>query len=218
MIRRGREGRVMRVLIADDDPVCRHLLVRTLQAWGYEVTAAKDGAEAWKAVRGARLPARHPRLGHARRGRPRTRPPHPLLRPARLRLHRPARRQQRPRRVRRGPGRRGGRLHDQAVRPRGAARPAAVRRTHPQAGTDAGRTEPPAHGAQRGDGGGPADGLRGAAGAVAAGLPELPARRAAGAQPAALLRPLPARRGGRRRLLRRAGLSRHEGRACSSAT
>ncbi|MGL4551695.1 MAG: PP2C family protein-serine/threonine phosphatase [Gemmataceae bacterium] len=39
----------MRVLVADDDPVCRHLLLRTLQAWGYEVTAAADGSEAWKA-------------------------------------------------------------------------------------------------------------------------------------------------------------------------
>lgn len=39
----------MRVLVADDDPVCRHLLVRTLQSWSYEVTAATNGLEAWKA-------------------------------------------------------------------------------------------------------------------------------------------------------------------------
>jgi sigma-B regulation protein RsbU (phosphoserine phosphatase) len=38
----------MRVLIADDDPVSRHLLARTLTQWGYEVTAARDGAEAWR--------------------------------------------------------------------------------------------------------------------------------------------------------------------------
>src|SRR5947209_3056420 len=39
---------LMRVLIADDDPIARHLLARTLAGWGYEVTAASDGAEAWR--------------------------------------------------------------------------------------------------------------------------------------------------------------------------
>ncbi len=38
----------MRVLIADDDPISRRLLERTLERWGYEVTAARDGAEAWR--------------------------------------------------------------------------------------------------------------------------------------------------------------------------
>jgi CheY-like chemotaxis protein len=38
----------MRVLIADDDPVSRRLLEKTLQLWGYEVIVAKDGSEAWK--------------------------------------------------------------------------------------------------------------------------------------------------------------------------
>lgn len=38
----------MRVLIADDDPIFRRLLERTLQQWGYEVTPASDGAEAWR--------------------------------------------------------------------------------------------------------------------------------------------------------------------------
>ncbi len=38
----------MRVLIADDDPISRRLLQRTLQAWGYEVTVAQDGIEAWR--------------------------------------------------------------------------------------------------------------------------------------------------------------------------
>jgi sigma-B regulation protein RsbU (phosphoserine phosphatase) len=38
----------MRVLIADDDPISLLLLERTLQGWGYEVTAARDGAEAWR--------------------------------------------------------------------------------------------------------------------------------------------------------------------------
>lgn len=40
--------RLMRVLIADDDPISRRLLERTLQQWGYEVVTARDGAEAWK--------------------------------------------------------------------------------------------------------------------------------------------------------------------------
>jgi sigma-B regulation protein RsbU (phosphoserine phosphatase) len=38
----------MRVLIADDDPISRHLLQRTLAQWGYEVTVARDGNEAWR--------------------------------------------------------------------------------------------------------------------------------------------------------------------------
>src|ERR1700722_15275659 len=49
---RGRPGRMwsraMRVLIADDDPISLLLLQRTLQQWGYEVTAAHDGVEAWR--------------------------------------------------------------------------------------------------------------------------------------------------------------------------
>lgn len=36
----------MKVLIADDDPVSRRLLEATLQKWGSEVVAARDGAEA----------------------------------------------------------------------------------------------------------------------------------------------------------------------------
>ncbi|MCU0246886.1 MAG: diguanylate cyclase [Bryobacter sp.] len=37
----------MRVLIADDSIVSRHLLEATLRRWGYEVIAACDGREAW---------------------------------------------------------------------------------------------------------------------------------------------------------------------------
>ncbi len=38
----------MKILIADDDAVSRRLLQSYLQKWGYEVTAAQDGAEAWR--------------------------------------------------------------------------------------------------------------------------------------------------------------------------
>src|SRR6267378_729219 len=37
----------MRVLIADDSIVSRHLLDATLRKWGYEVVVACDGNEAW---------------------------------------------------------------------------------------------------------------------------------------------------------------------------
>jgi signal transduction histidine kinase len=38
----------MRVLIADDDPVSRHLLRSHVAAWGHEVTVAENGARAWE--------------------------------------------------------------------------------------------------------------------------------------------------------------------------
>lgn len=37
----------MRILIADDSIVSRHLLEATLRKWGYEVVVACDGVEAW---------------------------------------------------------------------------------------------------------------------------------------------------------------------------
>jgi two-component system, cell cycle response regulator len=37
----------MRILIADDSIVSRHLLDATLRKWGYEVLVATDGTEAW---------------------------------------------------------------------------------------------------------------------------------------------------------------------------
>ncbi len=37
----------MRILIADDSVVSRHLLEATLTRWGYEVVVASDGSEAW---------------------------------------------------------------------------------------------------------------------------------------------------------------------------
>jgi two-component system, NtrC family, sensor kinase len=38
----------MKILMADDDSVSRRLLQNQLQKWGYDVTAARDGAEAWR--------------------------------------------------------------------------------------------------------------------------------------------------------------------------
>ena len=38
----------MRVLIAEDEPVSRRLLQSYLHKWGYEVTVAQDGDEAWQ--------------------------------------------------------------------------------------------------------------------------------------------------------------------------
>jgi two-component system cell cycle response regulator len=41
----------MRILIADDSVVSRHLLDATLRKWGYEVVVASDGLEAWNALK-----------------------------------------------------------------------------------------------------------------------------------------------------------------------
>jgi two-component system cell cycle response regulator len=46
----------MNVLIADDEPVNRRLLEILLKKWGYSVTVASDGNEAWEALQGE---ARH---------------------------------------------------------------------------------------------------------------------------------------------------------------
>jgi sigma-B regulation protein RsbU (phosphoserine phosphatase) len=50
------EGARMRVLIAEDDPISRHLLQRTLEQWGYEVVTANDGEEAWRLFEPADFP------------------------------------------------------------------------------------------------------------------------------------------------------------------
>jgi diguanylate cyclase (GGDEF)-like protein len=42
----------MRILIADDSIVSRHMLDATLRKWGFEVVMARDGEEAWKVLRG----------------------------------------------------------------------------------------------------------------------------------------------------------------------
>lgn len=47
----------MRILIADDSIVSRHLLEGTLRKWGYEVVVACDGAEAWNVLNGQNSPS-----------------------------------------------------------------------------------------------------------------------------------------------------------------
>jgi two-component system NtrC family sensor kinase len=39
---------IVKILIAEDEAVSRHLLQAYLQQWGHQVTAAADGAEAWR--------------------------------------------------------------------------------------------------------------------------------------------------------------------------
>jgi DNA-binding response OmpR family regulator len=46
----------MRALIAEDNPTTRLLLESTLAAWGYDVLATCDGAEAWQRLQGAEAP------------------------------------------------------------------------------------------------------------------------------------------------------------------
>src|SRR5271154_3851687 len=47
----------MRILIADDSIVSRHLLDATLRKWGYEVVAASDGVEAWNILQAEDAPS-----------------------------------------------------------------------------------------------------------------------------------------------------------------
>src|SRR5215467_1466861 len=46
----------MRILIADDSIVSRHLLDATLRRWGYDVVMACDGNEAWEILQSADAP------------------------------------------------------------------------------------------------------------------------------------------------------------------
>ena len=39
----------MRILIAEDDPVSRHVLTTNLLNWGHDVVIAVNGLEAWRA-------------------------------------------------------------------------------------------------------------------------------------------------------------------------
>lgn len=40
----------MKILIAEDDPVSRHVLTANLTKWGHEVIAVTDGLQAWEAL------------------------------------------------------------------------------------------------------------------------------------------------------------------------
>ncbi|HXE81276.1 MAG TPA: response regulator [Vicinamibacterales bacterium] len=46
----------MRILIAEDEPVSRRLLQKTLEQWGYEVVICEDGTSAWNALRSPDAP------------------------------------------------------------------------------------------------------------------------------------------------------------------
>lgn len=46
----------MRVLIAEDDPVSRLLLEKSLLGWGYDVVVTRDGNEAWQALQAKDAP------------------------------------------------------------------------------------------------------------------------------------------------------------------
>jgi len=50
-------GKLVKILIADDSIVSRHLLEATLRKWGYEVTVACDGAEALQILEREDAPA-----------------------------------------------------------------------------------------------------------------------------------------------------------------
>lgn len=38
------------ILLADDDPICRRLVQKRLEGWGYQVVVAEDGQEAWECL------------------------------------------------------------------------------------------------------------------------------------------------------------------------
>ena len=44
------------ILVAEDDPIFRHILQRWLESWGFGVALAEDGAQAWEILRQARPP------------------------------------------------------------------------------------------------------------------------------------------------------------------
>lgn len=44
------------ILVAEDDPMFRHLLQRWLESWGFNVLAADDGTQAWEILRGVNPP------------------------------------------------------------------------------------------------------------------------------------------------------------------
>lgn len=47
----------MKILVAEDDRVSRHILTTSLTKWGYEVLVTLDGAEAWEQLQMSDAPA-----------------------------------------------------------------------------------------------------------------------------------------------------------------
>jgi sigma-B regulation protein RsbU (phosphoserine phosphatase) len=47
----------MKILIAEDEPVSRRILEKTLLDWGYEVSVTLDGAAAWDVLQGPEAPS-----------------------------------------------------------------------------------------------------------------------------------------------------------------
>ncbi len=46
----------MKVLVAEDDPISSRMLEASLQKWGFEVQATRDGKEAWEVLRDTKGP------------------------------------------------------------------------------------------------------------------------------------------------------------------
>ena len=46
----------MRILVAEDEMVSRHILEVSLRRWGYEVIAVEDGTRAWEVLQGEEAP------------------------------------------------------------------------------------------------------------------------------------------------------------------
>jgi phosphoserine phosphatase RsbU/P len=46
----------MKILVAEDELVSRHMLEYSLRRWGYEVTAVEDGTKAWEALQNELTP------------------------------------------------------------------------------------------------------------------------------------------------------------------
>jgi CheY-like chemotaxis protein len=52
----GERTSFMRILVAEDQAVSRHILIANLRKWGYDVMAVEDGTLAWKALQSAEAP------------------------------------------------------------------------------------------------------------------------------------------------------------------
>jgi phosphoserine phosphatase RsbU/P len=46
----------MRILVAEDQSVSRHILAANLRKWGYDVTAVEDGTQAWEVLQAEGAP------------------------------------------------------------------------------------------------------------------------------------------------------------------